>query len=330
MSDLLKIDAAGTVPLTGPRRRAALGIGVFDGVHLGHRAIIAELAAMARRTGALPVALTFDPHPRAVLCPEEPPMLLVSLNERVRLLREAGAAEVWVVPFTPEFANLTPGEFLDRLTALPELELTGICVGENWRFGRRGAGDCAFLADYCRKRAVEFAAAPLVELDGVPVSSSEIRRAIGSGLLERAARLLGRPYALTGVVEYGYGAATGKLDCPTANLAFSAGVLPPDGVYAAAAAFDGRVYAAAVNVGLAPTFGWEQARRRVEVHLLDFHGSLYGRGIAVEFLHYLREERTFAGPEELKEQIGHDLKSIRAFFAARGQQTTNGMSNDGK
>ena len=166
-------------------------------------------------------------------------------------------------------------------------------------FGRRGVRwMCAFfLSDYCRRRrACEFAARTTGRVDGVPVSSSEIRRAIGSGLLERAARLLGRPYALTGVVEYGYGAATGKLDCPTANLAFSAGVLPKDGVYAAAAAFDGRVYAAAVNVGLAPTFGWEQARRRVEVHLLDFHGSsLYlGGGLSRwVFLHYLPPKAHF-------------------------------------
>ena len=249
--DLLKFTEVGHLGLPGEnrtKRKLALGIGVFDGVHRGHRLIIDEVCGLARKTGAVPAAMTFDPHPRAVLRPDEPPMLLVSLKERVRLLREAGAELVWVVPFTPEFANLESGQFLDRLFACPEVELTGICVGEQWRFGRGGTGDRAVLADYARRHGLEFHACPELQLDGQVVSSSSIRRAIASGKLETAAKMLGRPYRLTGAVERVYHAAGDRLGCPTANLTFRAGVLPPDGVYAAAAFLHGVSYAAAVNV----------------------------------------------------------------------------------
>ena len=260
-------------------------------------------------------AMTFDPHPRAVLCPDEPPVLLVPLKERVRLLREAGAELVWVQPFTPEFARLEPEQFLERLFACPDIELAGICVGEKWRFGRGGRGGRETLAAYAESHRLEFRACPELELNNETVSSSAIRRAISAGKLEQAAAMLGRPYRLIGTVERGYHAASDRLDCPTANLALSAGVLPPDGVYAAAAYRNGVPYAAVVNIGFAPTFGWEQAKRRVEVHLLDFHGNLYGSELGVEFLHYLREERTFSDPEALKRQIDGDILQIRDFFA---------------
>lgn len=321
MNDILNFSMAGSSPaLQGERRRLVLGIGVFDGVHLGHRRIIDEVVKLAERDGAVPTALTFDPHPRAVLRPEEPPTLLVPLRERVRLLREAGAAQVWVIRFTPEFAALEPEEFLARMLECPEFELCGICVGESWRFGRGGRGNRALLDDYARKRRIDFIASPEVRLNGEVISSSAIRRAVASGRLDAAEAMLGRPYRLVGKVEYGYGAATSRLDCPTANVSFSAGVLPPDGVYAAAAIRGETAWPAAVNIGFAPTFGWEQAARRLEVHLLDFSGNLYGSELGVEFLNHLREERSFNSPEELKHQIGRDIARIRDYFARRYHQ----------
>ena len=320
MNDILKFSIAGNGFDTACAPRLALGIGVFDGVHLGHRRIIGELVRQAKRNGAVPAAMTFDPHPRAVLHPTEAPTLLVPLSERIRLLREAGAELVLVVRFTAEFARLEPEEFLRRLLECPEFRLAGICVGERWRFGRGGCGDSALLREYARSRGLDFTACPELEIGGETVSSSVIRRAIAAGRLDTAAEMLGRPYRLTGVVEYGYGAATSRLSCPTANLDFKAGVLPPDGVYAGCAVRDGRLYPAAINVGLCPTFGWEQARRRVEIHLLDYTGTLYGSELGVEFLHHLREERTFTGPEELKLQIDRDLVRIREFFAQRQAQ----------
>ena len=322
LSDIFKYTTIGgkDADSGAAKGRLALGIGVFDGVHLGHRVIVDELCRIARAAGVIPAAMTFHPHPRAVLRPEEPPILLVPLSERIRLLRAAGAERVLVVDFTPEFACLEPEEFLNRLLGCGGFALAGICVGEHWRFGRCGRGNRTLLKEYALRRGLSFSACPELLLDGEVVSSSAIRRAVASGRLEHAARLLGRSYRLVGRVEYGYGAASGRLDCPTANVSFSAGVLPPDGVYAVAAWCGGKCYPAAANVGFGPTFGWAQAKRRLEVHLLDFSGDLYGSEIGVEFLSYLREERTFPDPEALKAQIGCDLIRIRDFFAKHIEQ----------
>lgn len=295
-------------------KRVVLGIGVFDGVHLGHRKLLAELTAMAERNDAVPVAMTFDPHPRAVLCPANPPRLLVSMPERCRLLREAGARIVATIRFSPEFAQLPPVEFLDRLLELPA-EVRGICVGSNWKFGAHAAGDSELLTEYCRSHALDFVGVPELYCHGEPVSSSAIRRAIAAGKLDLAAELLGRRYTLSGIVEAGYHVAGTELKVPTANLRMSAGVFPPDGVYAVRATPGGsdRAYPAVVNIGFSPTFGWSDGRR-IEVHLLGFSGNLYGQELTVEPLRYLRPERTFAGAEELRRQIEQDISAIHALF----------------
>ena len=296
------------------RGRFVLGIGVFDGVHFGHRRIMEAAVRLAEENDAVPAALTFDPHPRAVLRPDEPPLLLQSLDERIRMLRAVGAEQVWVVRFSRELSLLPPEEFFDLITSISGVEVVGIAVGRQWRFGRGGSGDTALLERCCAERGLKLAAVPEVRMNGRVVSSSAIRQAISAGRLEEAAQLLGRPYRLVGVVEGGYQAASTKLACPTANLAFHAGVLPPDGVYAARAFVAKEPHPAVVNIGFAPTFGWENARRRVEVHLLDFSGNLYGTQLGVEFLRHLREERTFADPSELKRQISCDLRQVREYY----------------
>ena len=159
VEDILKFNEVGrlALPASGvPRRRLALGIGVFDGVHRGHQAIVRELVELAHRTGAVPAALTFDPHPRAVLHPDEPPTLLIPLRERVRLLRTAGAEVVWVARFTPEFAALEPGEFLDRLLGLSELELTGIASASTGASGAAAPATAAFCAITVRSGGSSF------------------------------------------------------------------------------------------------------------------------------------------------------------------------------
>lgn len=299
----------------GRVRKLTLGIGVFDGVHLGHRRVIDEVSALAQATHSIPAAMTFDPHPRALLDPDESPVLLVPLKERIRLLREAGAEEVWVQPFTMEFARLEPEQFLERLLTCPGLELAGVCVGEKWRFGRGARGRRETISAWAEAHRLAFRASPELHWKDEVVSSSAIRRAVSEGKFEQAAAMLGRPYRLIGTVECGHHAAAGQLDCPTANLAFSAGVLPPDGVYAAEVYRDGVPYAAAVNIGFGPTFGWNHAKRRVEAHLLDFTGNLYNCELGVVFLRYLRAERVFSTPEELKRQIGSDLLQVRKLFA---------------
>ena len=298
--------------LTG--RRVAVGIGVFDGVHRGHQQLLAELAEMARETEAVPVAMTFVPHPREVLCPQDPPRLLMPPKERLRLLRHYRAAEAVVIRFSPEFAGLASEEFLQRLLRISS-KVTGICVGSDWRFGAKAAGNAALLADYCREHALAFRAVPELRIEGEVVSSTAIRRAVASGLLARAEALLGRPYRLTGIVEPGYHAAGRELKRPTANLAVDTGILPPDGVYAARALVAGIAHPAAVNLGVAPTFGWPEGRRRLEVHVLDFSGNLYGQKARVEFYSFIRPEMKFEDVGELSHHIKQDSETAKNYFA---------------
>jgi len=297
---MLKFERSPAAPLV-------LAIGVFDGVHSGHRQIISRAAALAARSGASPAAVTFVPHPREVL--GEPPQLLMPVEERRRLLLQAGAWTTGTINFSPEIAALEPELFLRKLTA--ELVLAGITVGEHWRFGRGGRGNRELLQEFARKNNITFLPCPELEMDGETVSSSAIRRYIAAGNLERAAAMLGRPPALYGKVVHGYGDATRRLDSPTANLELSCGILPPNGVYAGKVICGGTPFAAAVNIGCSPTFDRERSERRIEVHLLDFKGSLYDQELAVSLLKYLRPERRFDSVDELKAQIATDIRIIR-------------------
>ena len=290
-----------------PLREAVLGIGVFDGVHLGHRRIMSEVAELSRRTGAAPVAVTFFPHPREVLCPDSPPRLLLPPEERLRRLREAGAATIGIIKFSAEIAATAPADFLDRILAKTP-QVRGVCVGAHWRFGRNGAGDTRFLDAELARRHVAFKAVPELEIDGGVVSSSAIRDAVAAGELDRAERMLGSAACLYGAVERGFHEATEILKTPTANLRVSYGVLPPNGVYATWAVIDGRRFPSITNIGVAPTFGRDLAPRRVETHLLDFSGDLYRRDLVIELKRKLRDEIRFPSPAELRRQIGADCE----------------------
>jgi len=295
----------------GGERRTVVGIGVFDGVHLGHRRVLAAVRELAAQAQAIPAAVTFDPHPRRVVAPDTAPPLLIPLAERVRLLREYGMEEIVVIPFDGAFASLPPERFLAELAERIG-DLRGICVGSNWHFGVRASGGIRELAAFAEARRIGFTPVPELEMDGRTVSSTEIRRAVSDGRLAEAEKMLGRPYRLSGTVTRGFRAASGELDCPTANLQCRDGVLPPDGVYAARAfPADGGTYPAAVNIGFAPTYRREKAERRTEVHLLDYQGDLYDRPLAVELFRQLRPERTFPDTDALKQQIALDVAEIR-------------------
>ena len=284
-----------------PARDVVLGIGVFD----GHRRIISEVAELSRRTGALPTAVTFFPHPRTVLRPDSPPRLLLPPAERLRRLHEAGAGRVGIIDFSAAIAAMAPEDFVERILAgTPKVR--GICVGVNWRFGRNGAGNTRFLGAALSRRGVEFRAVPELEMDGVIVSSSAIRDAIAAGELAVAERMMGSPACLYGEIEPGFHEATEILETPTANLRVDYGVLPPDGVYAAWAVVDGRRSPSVVNIGVSPTFDRGERIRRVEAHLLDFSGDLYRRSMSVELKRKLRDEIRFPSPAELKRQIAAD------------------------
>lgn len=285
---------------TRPRRVA---VGEFDGVHLGHRAVIAGSDTV----------LTFEPHPLAVLRPDAAPKLLTSLELKAELLAELGVEELVVIPFDAAFAQQEPEAFIDRVL-VGQLGATRVSVGENFRFGHRARGDTALLAADGRfaTRVV-----PLVQLEGETVSSSHIRRLVQAGEVERAGRLLGAPFRLRGVV--GHGEKRGRqLGFPTANIEPDpAFVCPGHGIYATRVTVDpplddgaGERYCAATSIGVRPTF--ESALGLlVEPHLIDFDGDLYGRTLTVEFLARLRGEERFASVEELIAQMERDVAAAR-------------------
>jgi riboflavin kinase / FMN adenylyltransferase len=273
--------------MSDPQADVAVAIGTFDGVHLGHRRVIEE----ARATG-LPVrVLTFTPHPRVVL--GNLVELISSLERRLELLAELGVAETTVLDFTLEVSQQEPEDF-----AALQLAGAGVVVaGEDFRFGRRRRGDLELL----ERLGFAVRAVPLLE----GVSSTEIRRHLHAGEVREAARLLGRPPELDGIVVSG-DQRGGTLGYPTANLAVEPGLLVPRyGIYAGAA-LDHR---AAVSIGTNPHYGGEE--RRIEPHLLDFEGDLYGRRLVVELWERLRDEQVFGSEQELIDQIARDVEATR-------------------
>ncbi len=295
--------------------RVVIAAGVFDGVHLGHRKLFDELLKMSVRENAVPVAFTFYPHPRTILNPQKAPELLVSPRKKVALLAELGVKAAVTIPFTRSFAEQEPDDFIRDTLIAGRVELCGICVGTDWRFGKNGSGTVEHLRKFAEAGHFAFVSVDELYIDGQLVSSTAIRRAISSGRLGDAAMMLGRNYTLSGAVGHGHHIATDKLSKPTANLQISYGVLPPFGVYAVKVRHEGREYPGAVNIGLSPTFEYDDVRSaRIEVHILDYTGNLYGQSLEIEFLDYLREERNFPSPEALKQQIEKDIQIIRQLF----------------
>ncbi len=273
------------------RRPRSVAIGTFDGVHVGHRRVLdAALAA-----GPTPTVLTFHPHPRSVVRGNQVE-LLSTLERRLELLADAGVEETLVVGFTPALAGKEPEEFADEFLHAIGTEV--LVAGEGFRFGHERRGDLNLL----RRLGIDARPVPLVE----QVSSSAIRRLLRDGEVERAARLLGRPPELDGLVVTG-DARGGKLGYPTANLRVEPDLLVPRfGIYAGAA-LDHR---AAVSIGVNPHYGGSE--RRIEPYLLDFDGDLYGRRLVVELWTYLREEAAFDSELALVEQIGRDVEATRS------------------
>lgn len=294
--------------------RAVVAIGVFDGVHRGHQKLLTELQAVSAELDCYPIVMTFYPHPRSLLT-ENPPNLLYSRDEKVRLLHHYGVKAVVTVNFTRQFAALSPEKFLEQAVFTGNVPILGICVGKKWRFGAKAAGNAEFLARVAAEKHFRFSAVEELCLEnGQTVSSTAIREAIGSGRLDLAEWMLGRRYSLFGTVRHGYHNAGEKLDAPTANLEIDQGVLPPCGVYAGIVHLsDHEQFAAAVNIGVAPTFQEQYGSipPRIEVHLLDgFQGNLYGRKMQLELAGFVRPERRFPDIDSLKQQITEDIKQI--------------------
>lgn len=291
-----------------PGGPSVIALGKFDGVHIGHRALVNEAVRQAGRLEARPGALTFDPLPFVVFNPGKPFHYLCTPAERVQLLRSAGAQFVPTIEFTDEFSLLTAGEFMHVVHE--RLNLVALVIGPDVGIGHKREGNVARLRELGGQLGFEIVEVPPVMVDGQPVSSSQIRKHVYAGEASAAARGLGRYYSITGTVVAGDRRGR-ELGFPTANLNEPEHiVMPADGIYACFVEVAGKRWQSAVNIGVRPTFG-EGLRRLIEAYIFDFSQDIYGESMRIEFVERLRGETRFDGVEALKEQIRSDVVNAR-------------------
>ena len=292
----------------------AVAIGNFDGVHLGHGALLAEVRARAARLGAQSAVLTFTPHPARLFAPDRAPPLIMSLERRLELIAAAGIDVAIVEPFTRAFASIDAAGFVSDVLAR-DLRARAVVVGYDFSFGRGREGTTELLRQLGAGASMEVAVIAPVSVAGIPCSSTRIRELVSVGEMGSAARLLGRPFELEGVVARGAGRGRG-LGFPTANLAPEGELRPKLGIYAARArvldgADAGATHLAALSIGTNPTFTNPGDAATVEAYLLDFEGDLYGRRLRVEVAERLRDERRFESIDALVAQIREDVARVR-------------------
>jgi riboflavin kinase/FMN adenylyltransferase len=287
-----------------------LALGVFDGVHVGHRAVIEAARQQVESHGGNCVVVTFDPHPIRVLAPERAPrQLLASLDHKARLLEKIHVDALLALPFTREFAQISATDFIESLVR--HQHVTTIAVGEDWRFGKGREGDASFLRRIGEKLGFQVIALPPVMHQGERISSTRIRQSIRDGAMANAAEMLGRPYGIEGLVVKGQQLGR-TLGFPTANIALGEEQLPPDGVWAVRGHGDGHAWQGVANLGNRPTV--DGLTRVFEVHLFDHDSDLYGKMLEVEFVKHLRPEQKFPSLDALREQITKDVTDAREVF----------------
>jgi len=290
-----------------------LAIGNFDGLHLGHRALLERLTAEARQHGLPPAVMTFEPHPRELFSPEQAPARLTSLREKLALLESCGIEEVFLLHFSRKLAGLTAEEFIERVL-VRGLAVRHLMIGDDFRFGKGRAGDFAMLQAAGQQHGFGVEAMHTIEIDGERVSSSAVRDALGAGDLEHAARLLGRPYSISGRVVHG-GKIGRKLGFPTANIQLKRKRVALTGVFAATlSGIDKRQLPGAASLGVRPTLG-AGLQPVLEVHLFDFDREIYGAHVSVHLLHKLRDEARYDSFEALTSQIARDVQATQEFFS---------------
>jgi riboflavin kinase/FMN adenylyltransferase len=283
-------------------------IGVFDGVHLGHQALLRETVSLAKKLKAEPWVLTFHDHPVHILKGGPKIPFLLTRQATFEWLKLKGAKEVHVLNFTKVFARKNPEQFVQWLRTKGNLK--GIVVGDNFRFGKGAQGDVRLLTQLGKRHGFQVKAVKPVSLQGKMVSSSRIREALAQGKTALANRMLGRPYSIEGLVIHGKQMGR-RIGFPTANLKVHEALLPKDGVYACAVKLDSKFYRAGMNLGRRPTFKDDDHHRQAEVHLLHYYGKLYGKQMRVHLLNYLRPEMKFSAPGLLVKQIKRDLAKIQ-------------------
>jgi len=288
-----------------------VAMGNFDGVHLGHQAILKTAIEHARRRNGLAFALTFDPPPAKVLFPNRAPRLIMTLEDKLDYLSRFDLAAIVVLEFTHELSLLEPRKFVADCL-VEAIGVREVVIGATAAFGHRRSGNAQKMIELGREFGFETFVVQPVTVNGIMVSSSKIRELIASGDVKTAAFLLGRPHFLSGQVVRGHGRGR-ELGFPTANVSTSTECVPPNGVYAGRVILNDGVRDAVINIGTRPTFGENELA--IEAYLFDFVGDIYGQKVKVEFIERVREERKFPSPQALSEQIAHDVARAKEILA---------------
>lgn len=293
-----------------------IALGTFDGLHLGHTDVINTAKDYAERNGLKLAVFTFSNHPLALIRPDLVPVRIISAEEKIKLLESFGVDYLINIPFTEDFAALSPDEFLERLAYF---NYRCLVVGENFTYGFLGSGKTETLERSGRKNGFDVIVRPLVKMNGNVVSSTGIRNLIQAGHIEYANRMLGRAYAITGTIVHGEQRGR-KLGFPTANIELLHGemAVPAPGVYAVTASIESSIYEGMGNIGNNPTFN-DVEHARLEVNLFNCSRDLYGKTMSVQFHKYIRAEKKFSGVEELCRQIEEDKKAIKTYFLNKKQ-----------
>lgn len=285
----------------------ACGLGNFDGIHLGHQALISKLLDIAYKESLEPTIITFDPHPSEILTPDRPTPLLIPLEQKKKILEKLGIKNLVLVPFSREFSKITYQDFVKNILIAkcrPKINV----VGFDYTFGYKGRGNAKLLKQICAKKKIRTYIMPPITHNNMPISSSLIRSLVKSGNMSKIPEFLGRPYSISGVVVGGNRIGK-KLGFPTANINLPQNViLPPKGVYASVINVEGNTYKGAANLGLKPTFDGKTTN--LEVHLFDFNQNIYGKNIEVFFIDMLRKEKRFKSAIDLQKQIKKDFVEV--------------------
>lgn len=289
-----------------------LAIGVFDGVHRGHQAVISTSADHAQAANGTPVVLTFDPHPEKVLRPESAPHLLSATQHKIALIRALGVRHLLIINFDKQFAATEPEDFVEQLVAHSK-PLREICVGHEWSFGKNRRGNLELLKKLGSKFNFGVVGVPPIKANDEVVSSTAIRQAIERGDFARAAAMLGREYTILGTVTHGDNLGK-KIGFPTANLSAHSEQFPPNGVYAAQAVIQGELRLGVLNLGVRPTVAGGKSERVLEIHLFDFNRDIYGKDVEVRFVKFLRPEQKFESVDALVAQIRRDVDQAHELY----------------
>jgi len=300
-----------------PYPNAVVTIGNFDGVHRGHQLLFQSLRKKAEQISGTSVVITFDPHPLRVLSKKKMPALITLKEQKIELIADAGVDVCLCIPFTKSFAGITAAEFVEEIL-IRRLGMKAMVVGEDYAFGRNREGDIAFLQRAAEKFGFELVCLEKASLDGLTpkISSTEIRNRVSAGDMDVAHEMLGRYYQIRGEVVSGRGRGARTLGFPTANIKLADELCPLAGVYAVVVRHAGRQYRGVANIGYSPTF--DDHIFTVEVHILHFDEAIRGHQVRVDFVQRIRNEKKFAGIEELKAQIQQDIDAAERLLAEKG------------